>query len=93
MGEEMWLLNFAYKASLFHACRILVNAVNLQNGAGGFIYPPKEVMLWIFIALESPLSSAGFEPVNLGPVQAHYQQLVSCCTLNLKRNAASFAKC
>jgi hypothetical protein len=35
----------------------------LQNAADGFTSPPKEVMLWIFIAL-SPLSLAEFESAN-----------------------------
>jgi hypothetical protein len=35
-------------------------------GADGFISPPKEVVLRIFIALKKTLSSAGFEPTNLG---------------------------
>jgi hypothetical protein len=38
----------------------------LQDGTHGFTSPPKEVMLWIFVALKKPLSSAGFEPMNLG---------------------------
>jgi hypothetical protein len=34
-------------------------------------FPPKTVVLQIFIALKNPLSSAGFEPTNLGSDGAH----------------------
>jgi hypothetical protein len=43
---EKWPLNFAYEAS-FHACRVLLHAVNLRHGTDGFTSPPKEVVLRI----------------------------------------------
>jgi hypothetical protein len=43
----------------------------LQHGADGFISPPKEVMLWIFIALKNPSLAAGFEHTNLGSSGEH----------------------
>jgi hypothetical protein len=46
------------KASL--TCRKI-----LRNGAGGFTSSPKEVVLWIFIALKNPSLLAEFEAVNL----------------------------
>jgi hypothetical protein len=40
----------------------------LRYGAN---YPPKEVMLRIFIAIKNPPSSAGFEPAMLGSIGKH----------------------
>jgi hypothetical protein len=37
----------------------------LRHVTDGFTSPPKEVVLWIFIALKNPSFSAGFEPTNL----------------------------
>jgi hypothetical protein len=47
----------------------------LQHGTDGFLSPPKEVVLRIAIALETPSSSAGFEPENFesnGKHDNHY---------------------
>jgi hypothetical protein len=41
--------------------------MKMLHVAGDFIFPPKEVELWIFIALKNPSSSAGFEAANLEP--------------------------
>jgi hypothetical protein len=38
----------------------------LRHVTNGFTSPPKEVVLWIFVAHKTPSSSAGFEPSNLG---------------------------
>jgi hypothetical protein len=38
----------------------------LQHGAYGFTSAPKEGVLWIFVAIDNPSPSAGFEPANLG---------------------------
>jgi hypothetical protein len=38
----------------------------LRHEANGFASPPKEGVLWIFIALKNPSSSAGIEPAELG---------------------------
>jgi hypothetical protein len=65
MGEKS-PLNFAYEAS-FHACRVFLHAVNLRHVTDGFTSSPKEVVLRIL----SPLSSAGFEPANLGSSGKH----------------------
>jgi hypothetical protein len=51
---------------LFHACKVLLHAVNLRHGTNGFTSPPKEDVLRIFITLKNPSSSAGMEPSNLG---------------------------
>jgi hypothetical protein len=40
-GWETWPLNFAYKES-FHACKVLLHAVNLRHGTNGFTSPPKD---------------------------------------------------
>jgi hypothetical protein len=64
MGEKhgRWILPTKH---LFHACVVILHAVNIRHGTDGFTSPPKEVVLWIFITLKSPSSSAGFEPANL----------------------------
>jgi hypothetical protein len=43
----------------------------LQHGANGFTYPPKEVVLQVFIALKNPWLSAGFELANFGSNGKH----------------------
>jgi hypothetical protein len=40
-------------------------------GVDVFMSPPKEVTQHIFMALENPPSSAGFEPANLGSNGKH----------------------
>jgi hypothetical protein len=32
---------------LFHACKVLLHAINLRHGTDSFTSPPKEGMLWI----------------------------------------------
>jgi hypothetical protein len=47
----------------------------LRHGTDGFTPPPKEVVLWLFIILKNPSSSAGFQPANLrfnGKRDNHY---------------------
>jgi hypothetical protein len=51
---------------LFHDRRVLLHAVNLRHGTDSFTYPPKDVVLLVFIGLKNSTSSAGFEPVNFG---------------------------
>jgi hypothetical protein len=55
----------------FHARKILLHAANLRHETDGFNFPPKEVVLRIFITLKNPSSSAGFEPANLGSSGKH----------------------
>jgi hypothetical protein len=43
----------------------------LRHRSDGFTSPPKEGVLRIFIALENPLSTAGFETSNLGSDGKH----------------------
>jgi hypothetical protein len=43
----------------------------LRHGADGFAFPPKEVVLQIFIALKSPSLTSGFELENLGSSGKH----------------------
>jgi hypothetical protein len=54
---------------LFHigVCRVF----NMAHGTDGFTSPRKEVLLQIFITLTNLLSSAGFEPTNLGSSGNH----------------------
>jgi hypothetical protein len=49
---EKWPLNFAYETS-FHACRVLLHAVNLRHETDGFTSPPKEGVLRILSPLKS----------------------------------------
>jgi hypothetical protein len=39
--------------------------------ADGFTSPLKEGMLWIFITVKNPSTSAGFKPTNLGTNGKH----------------------
>jgi hypothetical protein len=43
----------------------------LHHRVDGFSFPPKKVVLGIFITLKNPSSSAGFELVNLGTTGKH----------------------
>jgi hypothetical protein len=47
-----------------------------------FTFPPREIVLWIFIALKNPSSSSGFEPANLGPNGRHATTRASRATVN-----------
>jgi hypothetical protein len=51
--------------SLSYLHNILTFHKTFCHGSNGFTSPPKEVTLWIFIALKNPSSLATFEPVNL----------------------------
>jgi hypothetical protein len=47
-----------------------------RHGIDGFTSPPKNVVLWISIALKYPLYSTGFEPANFGfSGKTHYTNL------------------
>jgi hypothetical protein len=59
--HEFCLLVFlSYFKGSFTRCKIL------QHRAVGITSPPKEVMLWTFIALKRPLLLARFEPMKHG---------------------------
>jgi hypothetical protein len=69
-NSEKWPLNFSYQY-LYHTSRDLYNITCrnfLRHRADGFTFPPKQVMLRIFIAFKNPSSSAGFVPQTLGPM-------------------------
>jgi hypothetical protein len=53
----------SYFEVLFFTCRKI-----LRQGVSGFIYPPKEGVLRIFIALENPSPCMGLNPLILGQV-------------------------
>jgi hypothetical protein len=59
MAAEFCLRNIS-----IHARKILLHAVNLRHGTDGFTYPPKEVVLRIFITLKNPSTSVGIEPAS-----------------------------
>jgi hypothetical protein len=65
LGEKwLWILPTKY---LFHTLQgSLTSHKILWHEVDDFTFPPKEVVLWIFIALKNPLSLAGFEPTNHG---------------------------
>jgi hypothetical protein len=58
--------NFAYEEGyLFHTLKGSLICRNiLRHGTDGFISPPKEVVLRIFIAIKNPSFSAGVEPAT-----------------------------
>jgi hypothetical protein len=57
---------------LFHALQVSLTWCKiLPHGSDGFNSFPKEVMLWIFITLKNPLSSARFEHANIGSSGKH----------------------
>jgi hypothetical protein len=64
-------IEFLLTKHVFHTRKVLLLAVNLRLGTDGFISPPKEVVLQIFITLKNPSASTGFEPVNLGSSGKH----------------------
>jgi hypothetical protein len=43
----------------------------LRHGADGFTFPPKEGVLWNFIAFKNALPKAGCEQPNLGSNGKH----------------------
>jgi hypothetical protein len=55
---------FGLRNIFIHARNVLLHAVNLRHGTDGFISPPKEVVLRIFINLYW----SGSNPRTLGPV-------------------------
>jgi hypothetical protein len=55
----------------YHDWKVLLHAVNVQHGTPGFTSLLKEVVLWTFIALKNPPTSARFEPGNLGSNGKH----------------------
>jgi hypothetical protein len=65
-----WILLASTTGSI-HARKFLLHAVNLRHGTDGFTYPPKEVVLRIFITLKNPSTSVGIEPANLGSSGEH----------------------
>jgi hypothetical protein len=75
---ETWVRNmtaeFLLTKHLLHARKVLLHSVNL-HGTDDFTSPPKEVVLRIFITLKNPLSSAGFEPENLGSSGKHASKI------------------
>jgi hypothetical protein len=64
---------FFLRAS-FHACRVLLHAVNLRHGTDGFTSPPKDGVLRILSPLKIP--RPGLNPRILGPA-ANYQTSVA----------------
>ena len=64
---ELWARNcreFCRKWRLPRRFWIILNAVNVRHGTGGFNSPPKEG--WEFFRSKNPTAWAGFEPANLG---------------------------
>jgi hypothetical protein len=66
LGEK-WR-QFGLSNIFIHARKVLLHAV---NGTDGFTFPPKEVVLRIFITLKNPSISVGIEPANLGSSGKH----------------------
>jgi hypothetical protein len=71
-AEETWRemsVNYSYEYP-FHIVRILT-CRKIIHGIISFTSPLKKVVLWICIALKYPLSSAVFEPADLGSNAKH----------------------
>jgi hypothetical protein len=67
LAKEM--IDFVGEVSFFvHTPQGYYFAVKYYDVTDSFTCPPKEVVLRISIALKNPLSSARFEPANLGPM-------------------------
>jgi hypothetical protein len=64
LGEK-WTVNLACDSDFHVNRRDLLHAANLRHGTDGFIYPPKEGMLWIFRP-KNPTAWAAFEPAIFG---------------------------
>jgi hypothetical protein len=60
MNFASWIISFMLRKVLLTCHKIL------QHGANGFTSPPKEGMLWTFIAHKNLSPSVGIEPTNLG---------------------------
>jgi hypothetical protein len=60
LGEKC--RQFGLRNIFIHARKVLLHAVNLRHGTGGFTSPPKEVVLRIVITLKNPSTSVGIEP-------------------------------
>jgi hypothetical protein len=63
---------------LFHACRVLLHAVNLRHGADGFTSPPKEGVLRIFITLKFHRPRPGLNLGSSGKHANHYTTEGDC---------------
>jgi hypothetical protein len=85
---ETWVRNmkaeFCLQDISFHVCDVLLHAVNRRHRTDSFTSLLKEVMLWIFITLKNPSSSARFEPVNNGPSGKHATTRPQLVTLLVK---------
>jgi hypothetical protein len=65
-------LNLADTVAICHTLQEFLTCRNvLRHGADGFISPPKEGVLRIFITLKNPSPSAEFKPANLGSNVKH----------------------
>jgi hypothetical protein len=65
-------MNLALRIVFVHFSNGLITCCKiLRHGADGFTYPQKEVLLQIFMALENPLPSAGFESADLESNDRH----------------------
>jgi hypothetical protein len=61
------MINLALRSIFVHASKVSITCRKiLRCGVDGFAYPPREIVLLIFIALKNLSPSAGFKPANLG---------------------------
>jgi hypothetical protein len=60
-----------YEIFITYSSSSFTTRKKIRHGGFGFISHPKERVLWNFIALSNPSSSAWFEPANLGPNGKH----------------------
>jgi hypothetical protein len=60
--------DLALRSIFVHAAKGSLTCRKILHGANGFTYPPKEGVLWIFIAVKSVSSSAGMNSRTFGPM-------------------------
>jgi hypothetical protein len=71
-GATLWemAMNIANELSLSYSAGFFNMPYDLITWTDGFTFPPKEVVLRIFIVI-NPSLSAGFEPASLGSSVKH----------------------
>jgi hypothetical protein len=82
LGKK-WPVNLACDSEFHVNRRDLLHAANLRHGAGGFTFPPKEGMLWIF----SPEKSNGFNAAGLSALSCI--QCEGCSKIPLHHGAGN----
>jgi hypothetical protein len=65
------IITFAFRSVFsYFVCSLSYRKI-LRHGSDGFTFPPKEVVLRIFIAVKNTSPPAGLEPANIGSNRKH----------------------